>query len=160
MLDNYECDNQLSLFDFIADNKPKNYKITKPVRLISIFSGYDSQYMALKRLGVDVESYRTSEWCIPVVNLANAIHNNGYFEKTDYSKEEAIEILLKYGVSQDGKTPLAKENLQRKSVDWLNEVIGKFRATHNIGSVCNVKGVDLGITNTDQYCYILTYSFP
>lgn len=29
-----------------------------------------------------------------------------------------------------------------------------------VSDVCNVRGGDLGITNTDKYKYLLTYSFP
>ena len=42
---------QISLFDGRI-----KFKITKPIRLISLFSGYDSQFEALKYLGVNVES--------------------------------------------------------------------------------------------------------
>ena len=43
--------NQTTIFDFIY---PK-YKITKPIRLIETFSGYGSQALALKYLGVEFE---------------------------------------------------------------------------------------------------------
>ena len=33
-------------------------------------------------------------------------------------------------------------------------------ATHNLVSVCSVKGADLEINNKDKYEYIMTYSFP
>lgn len=42
--------------------------------------------------------------------------------------------------------------------------IDSYNAIHNTNftttDIRNVKGGDLGITDTDKYCYILTYSFP
>lgn len=116
--------------------------------------------MALKRLEANVEPYKLSEWNIPSVNLYHAVHCDRELEKCNYDKEQAVDILLNYGVSMDGKQPLTRENLMRKSVDWLNDVIAKFRATNNLGSILNIKGGDLGITDIDKYCYVLTYSFP
>lgn len=46
---------QISIFSMMYET----YKIRKPVRLIETFSGYGSQSMALKRLGVDFEYYRS-----------------------------------------------------------------------------------------------------
>lgn len=40
---------QTTIFDIMY---PK-YKITKPIRLIELFAGYGSQYLALKYLGVE-----------------------------------------------------------------------------------------------------------
>lgn len=45
--DNYSCDNQMSIFDFIREP----ISITKPIRLIELFAGYGSQAMVLKRIG-------------------------------------------------------------------------------------------------------------
>ena len=42
---------QMSIFDMLR----QPFKTEKTVRLISLFSGYDSQAMALKRLGVQME---------------------------------------------------------------------------------------------------------
>ena len=147
---------QLSIFDFYKNDM----SIAKPIRMIETFAGYGSTAMAMRELGANFEHYKISEWCIPAVNMYHAVHCGDRYEPCDYSKEEAIQILLQYGVSMNGKDPLTEDSLKRKPVDWMNDVISKFRATNNIGSVCNVKGVDLGITETDKYDYILSYSFP
>lgn len=49
---------QLSLFD----TDKETIKITKPIRLIELFAGYGSQAMAMKRLGVNFETYRMIEF--------------------------------------------------------------------------------------------------
>lgn len=48
---------QTTIFDFLY---PK-YKIKKPIRLIELFAGYGSQYLALKYLGANVEHYKICE---------------------------------------------------------------------------------------------------
>lgn len=66
--------NQLSLFDI---NK-KDVEITKPIRLIELFAGYGSQAMAMKRLGINFESYRMIEFDKYAVKSYNAVHNTDY----------------------------------------------------------------------------------
>ena len=60
---------QLSLFD----TDKETIKITKPIRLIELFAGYGSQAMAMKRLGVNFETYRMIEFDKYAVN--SYIHN-------------------------------------------------------------------------------------
>ena len=99
---------QLGLFDdFLTE-----YKITKPIRLISFFSGIEAQYKALKylgnRLNLPVESYKTCEWAYNSIVACNAIHNRDF---TDYSegktKEEMIDRIR--GISTDYNNPLTDE---------------------------------------------------
>lgn len=65
---------QLSLFDI---NK-KDVEIIKPIRLIELFAGYGSQAMAMKRLGINFESYRMIEFDKYAVKSYNAVHNTNY----------------------------------------------------------------------------------
>jgi len=65
---------QLSIFDFTR----QPFKIDKPIRLISLFSGYDSQAMALKRLGVNFEHYRAVEFDKYAMASLNAIHGTNF----------------------------------------------------------------------------------
>ena len=138
------------------------YKITKPVRLIELFSGYQSQFMAMKRLKVDCVSYRTSEWDVNSVRSAHAIHCPG--DTTDYSakfsKEELVNKLYQLGISNDGKSPLAKDKISRKGESWLRQVFNDFVATKNLGSITNIHAKHLGIKDQDEFSYLLTYSFP
>lgn len=56
---------QTSIFEYMY---PK-YKITKPIRLIELFSGYSSQALALKYLNVPFEHWRTCEWAVKSIIL-------------------------------------------------------------------------------------------
>lgn len=138
------------------------YKITKPVRLIETFSGYGSQAMALKRLGVSFEHWRTSEWEIHAVASYKAVHmpddNKDY--STKIPSEKLANILYNIGISNDGKEPMPLEKIQKKNEKWQRKVYNNFVSTHNIGSIVNRKAKNLGIVDTDKYCYILSYSFP
>lgn len=148
---------QISMFD---GDKP--FKIDKPLRLITLFSGYDSQALALKYIGVPFEHYRTCEWAIPSIQALKDLHFEN--DDTDYSvgmsKAELVEKLYTAGVSADYNKPLTKAQLQRYGESKLRTIYNNIRACHNLVSICNAKGDDLGIKETDKYCYLLTYSFP
>lgn len=148
---------QMSLFD---GEQP--FKIDKPIRLITLFSGYDSQALALKYLGVPFEHYRTCEWAIPSIQALHDLHFGD--DNKDYSlgltKNELVESLAKWGVSADYNFPLPQEKLQRYNEKSLRTIYNNIKSTHNLVSICNAKGSDLGISDTNKYCYIMTYSFP
>jgi DNA (cytosine-5)-methyltransferase 1 len=139
--------------------------LDKPVRLIELFAGIGCQSMALKRLGVPFESWRISEWDVNAVRSYRAIHcsDNSYQisdSRDGNAKTHNIKALLKLGVSLNGKIPATETTLKRKSEAWLEETLANFQATRNIGSISNAHGEDLGIIDTDNYTYIMTYSFP
>ena len=146
----------------IFDCKKTPLKIDKPIRLIELFAGVGSQAKALKRLGANFEHYKISEWEVNATASYKAIHKGG--DNTDYSakftSDELTDVLFNIGISTDGKNPLSLKEIARKGEQWKRTVYNNFKATNNIGSILNVKGVDLGIVDTDQYTYILTYSFP
>lgn len=148
---------QISMFD---GEKP--FKIEKPIRLISLFSGYDSQALALKYLGVPFEHYKTCEWAIPSIQALKDLHFD--YDNDDYSwglsKADLIDILYRKGVSSDYNQPLTKAQLSRYGENKLRGIFNNIIATHNLVSICNIKGEDLEIKNTDKYQYIMTYSFP
>lgn len=134
----------------------------KKIRLIELFSGIGSQAAALTRLGYEFEHYKTSEWEINAVASYRAIHIG--FNNIDYSEhltnEELTDTLFNIGISTDGKKPLTKEQIKRKNEKWKRSVFNNFKATNNIGSIVNCKGADLEVIDTDNYIYLLTYSFP
>lgn len=155
-MDDFE---QLSLFDeFLTE-----YKISKPVRLISFFSGIEAQYKALKFLcdclDVPVESYKTCEWAYNSIIGCNAIHNRDF---TDYSEGKAKEEMLARinGISVDYNKPLSEEQLAKKPLKWIKNAYNNCIANHNLLNIMDVHGKDLEIVDTDKYEYILTYSFP
>ena len=150
---------QLSLFEDGMIEK----KITKPVRLISFFSGIEAQYKALSFLGkslqIPVESYKTCEWAYNSIVACNAIHTRDF---TDYSegktKEEMIERIR--GISVNYNEPLSDEQLRKKPLKWIQSAYNNCIANHNLINIMNVHAQDLGIVDNSEYEYIVTYSYP
>lgn len=70
----YECDSQMSIFDMMY----QPIEVTKPIRLIELFAGYGSQFLALKRIGAKVESWKMCEFDKYAVKSFNAIHGTNY----------------------------------------------------------------------------------
>ena len=148
---------QISLFD-----GSQRFKIEKPIRLIELFAGYGSQSLALKYLGVPFEHHRIAEWTIKSTQAYKDLHFEN--DNTDYSKEFSVEYLIDYlfekGVSQNYSEPMTKEQIKRLGEEKIRTAYNNIIATHNLVSVCTAKGKDLGITDTDKFTYLLTYSFP
>ena len=148
---------QISIFD---GTEP--FKIIKPIRLITLFSGYDSQALSLKYLGIPFEHYHTCEWAIPSIQALKDLHFDN--DNSDYSvclsKAELVDILYEKGVSSDYNKPLTKKQLSRYPETKLRTIFNNIIATKNLVSICNINGKDLEICNTDKYEYIMTYSFP
>ena len=148
---------QISLFD-----GTKRFKIDKPIRLISLFSGYDSQLFSLKYLGANVESWRTCEWAVKSIQALKDAHYGD--DKTDYSKDlkddVVFEILHKLGISANYNEPMTYEQIKRLGIVKARQIYNNIRATHNMVNIQQVHAEDLGIEETDKYCYVMTYSFP
>lgn len=144
----------------------KQIEITKPIRLIELFSGYGSQYQALRRIGANVESYKISDWNIPSNESYKAMLEviDNKYDNTDYSlkytQEELINIIDKMNLSIDGKNPIDKKFIKRKGKLWQKKVFNNFIATNNLGSITQFHAKDLEIIDKDKYEYIMTYSFP
>ena len=144
---------QLNLFNF--GKEPK--KITKPIRLIELFSGIGAQAKALTNLGVKYEHWKTCEWAVNSIRAYNAIHIK---DNTDYSKNLTKDQLIEYldgNISTNYNEPC---NVKRQNEKWLREVYNNCIATHNLMNIMKVKGGDLEVKDTNKYEYILTYSFP
>lgn len=148
-----EMTQQLNLFNFDKEY----FKITKPIRLIELFSGIGAQAKALEILGVPFKHYKTCEWAVPSIKAYNAIHIKDW---TDYSKGKTKEELihfLKGNISTNYNEPC---NVERQSEKWLRDIYNNCIATHNLMNIMKVSGKDLEIVDTDKYEYIMTYSFP
>ena len=148
--------NQTTIFDFIY---PK-YKITKPIRLIETFSGYGSQALALKYLGVEFEHWKTCEWAIKSIQAYKDIHFTNDTKEISMSKDEIIDYLYNKGISSNYNEPMTKNQISRLNEKQLKTIIENIEITHNLVNIQQVKGQDLEIVDTDKYEYILTYSFP
>lgn len=149
---------QLGLFD----EEKNDISINKKIRLITLFSGYDSQCMAMQRLGVDFEVHKTSEWQTVATNLQKNLFYPD--DHTDYSAtlsdEDVINKLIKMGISIDDEKPVDEKTLSRKGIEWCRKTYNNFKATKNLGSITNFHGEDLEITDKDKYFYMMFYSFP
>lgn len=121
-------------------------------------SGYGSQYLALKYLGSNVEHHKICEWAIKSIQAYNDLHIQDY---NDYSKEfsddEIIDKLLKYGISINYNDPATKEQLKRQK---YRTIYNNIVATNNLVNIQNVKGEDFEIKDKETFTYLLTYSFP
>lgn len=148
---------QISLFDELYPD----FKITKPIRLIELFAGFGSQSLSMRYLGVQFEHWRICEWATKSIQAYNDLHIRDY---KDYSKDlthdEVIDCLFNFGISMNYNKPMTYEQIKRKSENWHRETYNNIIATHNLVNVQNVKATDLNIVDTDNYTYILTYSFP
>ena len=71
---------QINIFDELYPKYVLNEN--KKTRLITLFSGYDSQKLAFNYLGKEVEHYRVCEFDKYAINTLNEIHNTN-FETTD-----------------------------------------------------------------------------
>ena len=149
---------QTTIFDLLY---PK-YKINKKVRMITLFSGYDSQCLAMKYLGIDYEHYKTCEWAVKSIQALKDIHFEN--DDNDYSKELNVEQVKDYlfnkGISSNYNEPMTREQINRLNEKQARTIYNNIKATHNLVNIQQVKGSDLEISDKDKYEYIMTYSFP
>lgn len=146
---------QMSIFDEIISE----FKVNKPLKLIELFAGVGSQAKALEVLGVPFEHHRICEWAYNSILSYNAIHLKDNKDYSDgKSKEELIDRVR--GISINYNEPLTDAQLLKKPISWLRSAYNNCEATHNLINIMNVHSGDLGITEKNKYCYMLSYSFP
>lgn len=148
--------NQISFFD-----GSRKFTFDKPIRLIELFAGIGSQAKALTNLNVPYEHYKISEWDIYSMVSYNAIHIGDWADYSgDMSREQLTDSLYNFGISANGKEPMSYQQIGSKPIGWLKTIYSTIKATNNVVSITNTHGQDLEITDTDEYCYVMTYSFP
>lgn len=151
-------EDQLTLFQTMLED----YKVSKPIRLITLFSGYDSQALSLKYLGVKFEHYRTCEWAIKSINALYDLHFSN--DTIDYSqnkeKDWLVDYLTNLGISSNYNEPMNYDQINRLKEKTIREIYNKIIASHNLVNIMKAKATDLGIVETNKYDYIMTYSFP
>ena len=123
-------------------------------------TGYGSQALALKYLGVEFEHWRTCEWAIKSIQAYKDIHFANETYDSNLTKEEYIEYIYKKGISSNYNEPMTYEQIKRMKEKDLKTIYDNIQITHNLVNIQQVKGKDLDIVDTDKYDYILTYSFP
>ena len=147
---------QTSIFDMLY---PK-FKIDKPIKLITLFSGYDSQALSLKYLGVQFEHHRTCEWAVKSIQALKDLHFPDVEVECNLDKKQLVEFLYEKGVSANYNEPMNKQQLERMSEPQLANIYKNIKSTNNLVNIQKASAEDLDISHTDIYTYILTYSFP
>ena len=125
-------------------------------------SGYGSQALALKYLGVPFEHWKLCEWAVKSIQAYKDIHFTDGFTTFGWHspKETIVDYLFDKGISSNYNEPMTKEQISRLSESQLKTILGNIFITHNLVNIQQVKGKDLEIVDTDKYEYIMTYSFP
>lgn len=123
------------------------------IKLFEAFAGVGSQFMALKNIGVDVESVGISEWDINAILSYDAIHSkNRYVDLTvDMTSTDLDSFLLDAGISANGKDLMTKESIKKITESRKREIVNAMKRTNNIGSI---------VGKTAPKCDLFTYSFP
>ena len=79
-------------------------------------------------------------------------------------KVRLIELFAGIGSQAAALKRLGVPFEHHRVVEWDKYCIASYNAIHGTDfktqDICKMKGDDLGITNTDEFIYMLTYSFP
>lgn len=129
----------------------------KTYNLIELFSGIGSQAKALKNLGINLNDTYTCEWDIHAFVAYDAIHHSSALpdDIAAMSKEDVLEALKGYGLSNNGKEAMKFKTLCTYKVDTLRRILTAIKRSRNFIDVSSLTG-DKIPENID----ILTYSFP
>lgn len=75
-----------------------------------------------------------------------------------------IELFAGVGAQAMSLKRLGVSFEHHRAIEIDRFAMSSYNAIHGTNfepsDITKLKGVDLGITDTDKYCYILTYSFP
>lgn len=125
--------------------------------LVELFSGIGSQAKALKNIGCKVNTLGTCEWDLHAFVAYDAIHESTELPKdiSAMTKEEILDYLSKYTLSNSGKEKMDFKTLKTYSEDTLKRILAAIRRTKNFVDVSSLQGESMP-NNID----ILTYSFP
>ena len=152
---------QTNLFEILYE-KPK---INNKLRVIELFSGYGSQSLALKYLGVDFEHYRICEWALNSIIAYASLHRNelknyGIDYSKDLSKSEIAAELHRLGVSLDYNKPAELEQLNRLKEDRLRLCYNSIKWSNNLVDISRVNETQINVVERERFTYLMTYSFP
>lgn len=125
--------------------------------LVELFSGIGSQVKAMKNLNMNPNVIATCEWDIQAMTAYDAIHNSPNIpdEYLSLSKEDVLERLNNYSLSNNGKVEMCSSVLERYNVDVLRRILVAIERNNNFVDINMLDGKNLS-NNID----ILTYSFP
>lgn len=86
------------------------------------------------------------------------------FKLGEKPKIRLIELFAGIGAQAKALENLGVDFEHYKICEFDEPAVTSYNAVHHTNfetsDITQLRGGDLGITNTDEYCYILTYSFP
>lgn len=125
--------------------------------IVELFSGIGSQAKALQNIGYNIKVAGTCEWDIHAFIAYDAIHNspdiNEYIR--NMTKQELLDKLENYILSNNGKEPMEFKQLKTYSVESLQRIYSGIVRSRNFVDVSSLDGRKL-----PNKIDILTYSFP
>lgn len=126
--------------------------------IFELFSGIGSQVRALNTImNGDVNVLGTCEWDIHAFAAYDAIHNGPDIpdEIEEKGKQELLEELGKYSLSNNGKDRMDFSQLKTYSVESLRKIYAGIVRGKNVVDITTLEGRSMP-RNID----VLTYSFP
>lgn len=125
--------------------------------IVELFSGIGSQAKALRNLGETINTVGTCEWDLHAFVAYDAIHCTPElpFDVLKLNKDDLLEKLKGYNLSNDGKKAMEYKTLKTYSVDVLRRIYAAMTRNNNFVDVSALHGEEMP-ENID----IMTYSFP
>lgn len=125
--------------------------------LVEFFSGIGSQAKALKNLNIKIKTLATCEWDVHAFVAYDAIHNSTNLPANvvEMQKDEVLEKLKNFTLSNDGKERMDFRLLKSYSIDALRRIYAAIIRSNNFVDISSLRG-DSMPNNID----VLTYSFP
>ena len=132
-------------------------EIKPNIGIVELFSGIGSQAKALKNIGYNVTPLGTCEWDLHAFIAYDAIHNSPELPSdiVGMNKDELLEKLEGYTLSNSGKEKMDFKTLRSYSEESLRRIYAAIRRSNNFVDVSSLTGAQMpcGID-------VLTYSFP
>lgn len=129
----------------------------KEYNIVELFSGIGSQARALKNIEININVQAICEWDIHAFIAYDAIHESccNLPEVEKLNKQQILEILRQYKLSNNGKEAMTYQTLRGYSEEVLKRILSAIKRTNNLVDISSIKGAKMPDA-TD----ILTYSFP
>lgn len=125
--------------------------------IVEFFSGIGSQARALRNINIKTHLQAICEWDMHAFIAYDSMHENCRIlpEVEGLTKEQVLENLKKYTISNNGKEAMDYSGLCRYDENILRRILSAIRNTNNFVDINNIRGEQMP-DDTD----ILTYSFP
>lgn len=125
--------------------------------LVELFSGIGSQAKALNNINMPINLVGTCEWDIQALCAYDSIHNSTFIpaDIVKKSKEELLDKLSKYTLSNNGKEAMDTKSLRAYPKEVLQKIYTSIIRSKNFVDVNALTGsiIPDGVD-------LLTYSFP